>query len=85
MRIFVGELAPVHIEIQYDCRVCGVGFRPFVMRERRADEDVIAWTKYAAECCGAHHLHVAPGCPCREVDLKIPISGADRIGGAPRQ
>ena len=74
------------IEVLYTCRACGINDRP-VKVPARLTEDVIQWTEQVmAPAVGADHMATSPRCRAtRMTHVKIPMTGADRVGGAPVQ
>lgn len=74
------------VKAEYSCRSCGLHWRIFAVRERGADEDVVAWVKLVLQVMGADHAKASPWCDAQTCDLKIPLPGEDaRIGDAVRQ
>lgn len=71
------------ITCMYTCNACGVKDLP-VEVPAREEEDVVKWVEAAAALMGADHGEHSPDCPSRTIDLKIPVTGADKVGGPPR-
>jgi hypothetical protein len=69
------------IEVQYSCPDCAlvdVG----VHVQARTDEDVREWMDQTVQAVNADHAQRSRACrPQRIGNLKIPIEGADRVGG----
>ena len=74
------------IELTYTCDLCGVKDRE-VRVPARQDEDVVQWLgQIAMAALQADHEKISPGCrPENFTDIKIPVSGADKIGGIIKQ
>lgn len=72
------------IEVLYSCRVCGI--RDAALRvPAREEEEVLAWMDATIALVGADHYRRSPACGATRLqDLKIPMTGVDRIGGAAR-
>lgn len=75
----------------YTCHGCGLTDRVVEVPERGPDDCVVQWVEQSAMFVGADHERVSPNCPCRQVDLKIPLRANPnddptvRIGEARRQ
>jgi hypothetical protein len=69
------------IMVRYSCPACGLKDVQ-VDVPARGEEDVIAWMDQTFHAIGADHRQRSPNCrPERLVDVKVPMAGADRIGG----
>lgn len=71
------------IVVRYSCTLCGLMDAECRVTER-GDEGVLEWTEaMIVELCRDHAAR-SPGCHPKELhNIKIPIDGADKIGGAP--
>ena len=69
------------IRVLYTCRACGLADIGVDVPAREL-EDVTDWLKTTAQLCGDDHCSRNPACSHLFVDVKIPVSGADRVGGA---
>jgi len=50
----------------------------------RGDEDVVKWLDQTAAYVALDHRRRSPNCIARKMsNLKIPLTGADRVGGPP--
>ena len=71
----------VTIRALYSCEGCGlrdVG----VDVPARGDEDVAEWMRGTVKRLSADHRRRSPTCTARAMqEVKIPITGADRVGG----
>lgn len=75
-----------HLTVLYTCDSCGVSDRGVSVAAREADEDVVAWVGQVAVLVGRDHARVSPDCHVETLtNLKIPVSGADHIGGVTKQ
>lgn len=74
------------IGVKYSCHLCGLKDIE-VQIPARETEDVLAWMHQVLEPgVGADHQMRSPHCKPKTLkDVKIPMSGADRIGGATAQ
>lgn len=71
------------IEVLYSCPDCGLVDVP-VKVPARGVEDVGEWMEATVVLVGNDHFCRSPSCePEKLRDLKIPMAGTDRIGGAP--
>lgn len=68
------------ITVYFTCKKCGLTNRPALVRERYANEDVIAFTHAVAAQVKITHSVLSPVCSAREVDLKMPVTAAGRVG-----
>lgn len=75
--------APITIEVLYSCRVCGL-MRVPVQVPARGEEDVVAWVeKVLTPALVADHKRRSFLCrPDTLSDVMIPVTGADKVGGA---
>lgn len=72
------------ITVSYSCLLCGLRDAP-VEVPARTDECVLKWMESTCRACAADHRTRSPYCHPTELhDLKIPMTGTDRVGGAPR-
>lgn len=74
------------VAVEYSCTGhCGVAARVVQVRARGPEEDVVAWMRHVQAAVGEDHATLAPFCPQRTADLKIPIpKGEDvRVGDPP--
>jgi len=79
-------MSKVMITVEYSCELCGVVWRPVMVREREEDEDVVHWTEWAMACVSGDHRKASPMCLATMVDLKVPMASPKaRIGQAVRQ
>ena len=76
-------MSGVPVIASYTCHRCGIRDRDFSVRERREDEDALAWMNVVQIALGIDHGNTSPFCTAQKVDLKIPI--ANRLGEARRQ
>lgn len=68
----------------YSCDGCGVTDADFDVPERRSDEDVIAWMEKLRQRVTIEHRFRSPDCQATALaEVKIPMTGAQRIGGLP--
>lgn len=74
----------VTIGVLYSCRTCGLKDVTVQVRAREDNEEVVAWMEACGKVLGADHFLRNPHCRTESLsDIKIPITGADRVGGAP--
>lgn len=75
------------VQVMYTCHRCRMKDREVPVPERKPDEDVVAWVKFAASYVDLDHRRASPGCSSQHVDLKIPLPSAQGsyIGQAARQ
>lgn len=72
----------VIITCLYSCEGCGIKDARVDVVARAADEDVVAWMDQAVRSLARDHSRRSPHCrPQSLQEIKIPITGADRIGG----
>lgn len=72
---------PVTIRALYSCNGCGLK-NIAVDVPARVDEDVVAWMDGTVQLLSVDHRRRAPLCTARSMqEIKIPIQGADRVGG----
>lgn len=71
------------IDVLYSCHLCGLSDVTVSVRARRSEEDVIAWMEGTCiPATGADHARRSPTChPQSLQNLKIPIDGAEWVGG----
>jgi hypothetical protein len=68
------------VPVEYTCNGhCGTVDRVVHVRARGAEEDVVTWMRHVQEVVGADHETVAPFCPTRHADLKIPLPKGDDV------
>ena len=72
------------IVCKYTCHACALD-KVSVAVPAREDEEIGVWIRATAELLGADHCRRSPHCTKREIDLMIPIDGADKLGGPTRQ
>jgi len=73
------------ITVLYSCGLCGLTRIP-VRVKARTDEDVLVWMEGLGAVLSADHAQRSPGCrPATLTDVMIPMTGTDRVGGAPVQ
>lgn len=78
--------AGITVPIIYTCRQCGIDEREIRVRERTADENIIAWMNAVQTAVGEDHLRMSPACRSQTCDLKIPLANKNaEIGQAVRQ
>lgn len=72
------------IRVLYSCHACGLEKVAVEVDERGADEDVVHWVEQTLGwALATDHRQRSPGCRAEKVDdVMIPVTGADRIGGA---
>lgn len=70
------------ITVLYSCTLCGTRDQTLAVPARASEEDVRPWMTRTIALVGADHHQRHPDCIARELhDLKIPMSGAEWIGG----
>lgn len=76
----------VVLGVLYTCEECGLKDREVKVRAR-GSEDVVTWVENICIIgVAADHLMTSPRCRATHMtNLKIPISGADKIGGVIKQ
>lgn len=76
-------MTDVTIEVLYSCAGCGLQ-RVSAAVPARTTENVVDWLeKVAARVLSADHQRRSPLCRSTVMsEVMIPISGADRVGGA---
>lgn len=73
------------IEVLYSCHSCGLNDVK-VQVPARTEENVLVWMETTGAYLSADHDKRSPHChPDTLSNVKIPITGTDRIGGAPVQ
>ncbi len=72
------------VEVLYSCSHCGIVDRGVKLRAR-TDEEVVFWVgTLMARAISADHRQHSPHCTATKMDnVKIPMEGTDRLGGAP--
>jgi len=74
----------VTITVLYSCPECGLSRVPCDV-PARGDEDVLVWMKQTLAVVSRDHDRRSPHCRPRQlVDLHVPMTSVDRIGGATR-
>jgi hypothetical protein len=70
------------IEVRYTCRLCGVHDARVAIKAR-GEEDVKTWMDQTMiQAVARDHSKRSPRCPATSIsEVKIPITGADKIGG----
>jgi hypothetical protein len=72
------------ITVTYSCNGCGANDRKLDVPARPEDMDLMVWMNQLAQLISNDHAKRSPGCRTRKMrDLKIPIDGADWVGGPP--
>lgn len=71
------------ITVQYSCVLCGLKNVSLAVPARTSDKvNVKLWLEQTARYIGEDHQMRTPGCPSKSIqDLKIPVDGAEWIGG----
>lgn len=72
------------IRVQYSCALCGVQNGSVDVPARMSDDDnVVHWVEQiCGNAIGQDHRRRSPTCPARKIsEVKIPIDGAERVGG----
>ncbi len=70
------------IRCLYSCEGCGLKDQGVDVPARVGDEDVVAWMERTVLLLSNDHRRRSFGChPKTLQEVKIPIVGADRIGG----
>jgi hypothetical protein len=71
----------VTIRARYSCQGCGLA-DVGVDVPAREDEDVCVWMNATVQKLAADHRRRSPRCRANAFqEVKIPITGADRVGG----
>lgn len=71
------------IGVLYTCHACGLRDAR-VMVKAREDEPVLTWMNTMATALSADHRARSPDCTAVAMSyVKIPMTGADRVVGAP--
>lgn len=78
------ELAIATIDIEYDCRRCGVK-KAVTVPARDPNEDVGKWLDTAMLYVARDHVLHSPLCPSRACDVKIPVAKDGDPLGTPRK
>lgn len=74
-------MIPITIKVRYTCTLCAT-LDVVVTVPARGDEDVGKWLDQTAAYIGDDHRRRSPKCVARKMtNLKIPITGADKVGG----
>lgn len=73
------------IEVIYSCFACSVIEQKVMVPARGPEDDVVHWVKnILGHAIDLDHSTRSPHCRAETMDhVKIPITGADKIGGAP--
>jgi len=73
------------ITVFYSCHLCGLN-KVGVEVDARDKEDVIQWMDYVGIRLSQDHKRRSPLCVPKELkDVMIPMTGVNKIGGAPVQ
>jgi hypothetical protein len=76
----------ITITVMYSCTLCGNRDTPVKVPARESEMPVVEWMERTIALVGADHHRTNPRCIARQLhDLKIPISGAEWVGGPPIQ
>lgn len=71
----------MNITVTYSCRVCGLN-EVGVDVPARESEDVVAWMDRTVRLVAADHAWRSPDCRTDHLaNLKVPLTGAAKIGG----
>ena len=71
------------IGVLYTCHACGLRDAQVKVKAREG-EPVLVWMNTMATALSADHRARSPSCPAVAMSyVKIPMTGADRVGGAP--
>lgn len=71
------------ITVLYSCRACGLVDRPVRVKARETEDVVVWFEKVMGPALANDHRERSPGCSSMTAsDVKVPIGGADRVGGA---
>lgn len=72
------------IECLYSCSACSLLNVP-VKVPARTTEDVVLWVgQILGAAIGADHSRRSPHCTSKKMDnVKIPMAGAEKVGGSP--
>lgn len=82
LSLLQGGEVKLKITVRYSCHECGIKDAAVEVPAREL-EDVLVWMDATGRLLGADHARRSPRCrPDHLSDLKIPIEGADRVGGA---
>lgn len=70
------------IQPRITCKACGLDRAPFLVRERRGDEDIVQWMRTVVQT-GAGYAHgiFSPACKSEVCDLWLPAPGS--LDGTP--
>lgn len=73
------------ITCMFSCKVCGLDRIKVQVPARETPDlekanDVVAWVNRTAQLLGEEHSRLRPDCPARELDIYLPIEGAEFIG-----
>lgn len=64
------------IQPRITCHGCKLDRAPFLVRERREGEDIVAWLKGVVQVgAGQAHQMYSPGCTTQVCDLWLPAPG----------
>ncbi len=71
----------IAIRVLYTCRLCGLD-NVGVDVPARGDENVLVWMDSTARQLSEDHAKRSPNCYPKTLDeIKIPITGANKVGG----
>lgn len=74
--------ALLYVTVFYSCPRCGVVDKPLTVRCRQRGEDSSDWVYMVIELLSVDHHTAFPGCGTKTLhDLKIPVAGAEYLGG----
>jgi hypothetical protein len=77
-----GDIVPLVITVQYSCVLCGTQDAPVRVRARASDEDLKTWMDMTIMAVSDDHNRRSPHChPKTLSNLKIPVEGAEWVGG----
>jgi hypothetical protein len=73
------------IGVRYSCHACGLSDIE-VRVPAREEEDVLVWMDTMGHALKADHRSRSPACRATSAqNVKVPVAGTDRVGGAPVQ
>jgi hypothetical protein len=76
----------ITIPVQYSCVLCGVKDYTIQVPARAEADDLIIWMQATIALIAQDHRATHPDCLSATLqDLKIPIDGAEWVGGPPVQ
>lgn len=74
------------IQVQYNCKYCGVSKAQVDVPERFIEEHILDWMNIVGAHVKRHHRHYQPHCVSSSVDLMVPMPvDAEYLGHAGRQ